>query len=1068
LEGETLPRNIQLFIMMKKNYNWLQPGTLTQRRWAGPKQAIFFLLYGSLPAIAFGNPVADKPLFYADVRMTFPVKGSVRNAQGDPIPGVTIVEKGTKNFTQTNADGLFTLTVKDEASIIVLTSIGFASREVPAAAFARGPVVLAAAEKRIDEVVVVGYAKQKKANLTGAIASVSGEALEKRVSPNSATLLQGVLPGLQAVQSSGQPGADGAQLLIRGMGSYGSSNDPLIIVDGIPGSMPTADNIASVTILKDAASASIYGVRAANGVILITTKQGRPGTATLTYHVNMANYQATKTPDLITNSADFMELWNRAAVHSNSEATDRYQQSDIDKYRASNGADPRYPNTDWMSLIFRNALVQSHALTVSGGTDKVTYNLNFNYLSQPGVAAGYNFDRFTSRMNVEAKVTNAIKAGVNVSIGYSKTKSPAGDLLMAAFTQSPTYGPYLPDGSGRLTKYAFSAIEFKNNRNPFLILNGGDVRTIGLNMQLNPYVQVKFTEWLTWDVNASLSAGYGKTKAFNTPQSTYDWTTGNQIEKAVYASYTGQGLRVTDNNSINPIVYSTLNFHQNFGRHSIGAMAGTQVEYSKSENLMGYRPDYISNLTQEIDAGGLTGIQNGGTATEYALVSGFGRVNYGYANKYLLEGNLRADASSRFAPGYQWGYFPSVSAGWRILEESFIPKISWLSETKLRVSYGKLGNQGTNNYPYQSVLAPTGLYSFDNATINTGLARSGLVNRQISWEETKVFNLGLDLGLLENRLMITGDWFKKNTTGILRRQQVTAETGFSQSSPYINGGEMTNTGFEISVDYQNTIGKLKYGINGNVQRYKNTVTKFGAEQIQASPYGPSIIREGIPYNSYYMYVWDGIFQTQAEADASGQSNSPKAGDLKIRDISGPDNKPDGKIDGYDKKVVPGVFPSFSAGLTITAAYRNFDFSAFFYGSYGQKAYVYGPGFEPFYQGSVPTKEWLNAWTPENKSTTLPAVYNSQRYNSTWSTYPNTWFLQDASFTRLKSLNIGYTLPEKLAGTIHLKSARFYLAGENLFTITKYKGLDPERALGAGNYLTYPQNRIYSAGAIVKF
>lgn len=1054
--------------MMKKNYSLLSLGVLAPRRWC-PNPAIFFLAcVCSVPTMAAGHPTTERPSFYANLRIAFPVRGKVQDAQGNPIPRVTIVEKGTKNFTQSDAEGAFSFNVKDESATIVFTSMGFETKELRVADIGKGTVVMAISEKSINEVVVVGYAKQKKVNLTGAISSVSGETLEKRVSPNPSTLLQGVLPGLQAVQGSGQPGADGAQLRIRGMGSYGSGNDPLIIVDGIPSGMPTADNIASVTILKDAASASIYGVRAANGVILITTKRGRSGTASLTYHVNVANYQATKTPDLITNSADFMELWNRAAVHSNAEASDRYLQTDIDKYRASNGKDPRYPNTDWMNLIFRNAMVQNHSLTVSGGTDKATYNLNFNYLSQPGVVAGYNYDRFTSRMNVEAKLSQMIKAGVNVTIGYSKTKSPAGDLLLAAFTQSPTYGPFLPDGSGKLTKYAFSAIEFKNNRNPFLILNGGDTRNTGLNLQLNPYLQVKFTEWLTWDINASLSAGDSKSKAFTNPQSTYDWTTGNLIEKATYPGFTGQGLRVTDNRSISPVGYTTLNFQRQLGKHSLGAMVGAQVEYFKSEYLMAYRPDYISNLTQEIDAGGLGGVQNGGSGSETAMLSGFGRINYSYANKYLLEGNLRADASSRFAPGHRWGYFPSVSAGWRILEESFIPKINWLNEAKLRVSYGKLGNQGTSDYPYQSVLAQSGLYSFDNATINTGLARSGLVNRQISWEETKVFNLGADLGLLQNKLTLTVDWFKKNTTGILRRQQVTAETGFSGSSPFINSGAMTNTGFEISVDYQNTIGQVKYGISGNVQRYKNEVTKFGAEQIEASAYGPSIIREGIPYNSYYMYVWDGIFQTQAEADASGQSNSPKAGDLKIRDLSGPAGKPDGKIDGYDKTVVDGVFPSFSTGLTLTAAYKNFDFSAFFYGSFGQKAYVYGPGFEPFYQGSIPTKEWLNSWTPENKSTTMPAVYNSQRYNSTWTTYPNTWFLQDASFVRLKSLNLGYTLPAKLLGKIRLQSARFYLAGENLFTITKYKGLDPERGLGAGNYLTYPQNKIYSAGAIVKF
>lgn len=995
------------------------------------------------------------------------VKGKVSNVKGEPIPGANIHIKGSTEVVETtDAEGNFSINVPDNTTILVVSYLGMETLEVTIGD-APLTIVLKETGQKLDDVVVVGYGKQKKVNLTGAIASVSGETLERRVSPNSAALLQGVLPGLQVIQGSGQPGGEGVQFLVRGMNSYGSSNDPLILVDGIPGGMPTADNIASVTLLKDAASAAIYGVRAANGVIIVTTKRGKAGTSSLIYSVNTAHYEATKTPDLITNSADFMQLWNQAAIHSNSEPSDRYQQADIDKYRASNGNDPRYPNTNWMDLIFKDAIVTNHSLTATGGNEKTTYNLNFNYLSEPGVVAGHDFKRFTSRLNVETKISNVIKAGVNVSLGYSKTLTPAGDLLLSAFTQSPTYGPFLPDGSGRLTKYAFSAIEFKNNRNPFVILGGGDVKATGMSAQLNPYLQFNFTDWLTLDINASVNSSYSKNKAFSSPQSTYDWTTGKMIEQAVYPGFTGQGLQVTDASTINPLVYSTLNFHKTFNKHSVGALIGLQHEYYKSDFLRAYRPDYTSDLVQEIDAGGLSGIQNGGSAAEYALSSYFGRVNYSYDNKYLLEVNLRADGSSRFAPGYRWGYFPSVSAGWRVLQEEFIPKVSWFNEFKLRASYGKLGNQGTNNYPYQSVLGTSGLYSYDNTTINTGLAPLGLVNREISWEETKVLDFGVDLGFMQNKLLLTFDWYKKETDGILRPQQVTFETGFSTSAPIINEGSMANTGYELTIDYHNKIGEFNYGINWNIQHNKNEVTKFGAEQINASPYSPRIIKEGIPYNSYYMYTWDGIFQTQAEADASGQSNKPKAGDLKMKDISGPNGVPDGKIDGNDKTVIGGMFPDFSTGLTLTASYKNFDISAFFYGAYGQKSYVYGPGFEPFYQGSVPTKDWLNAWTPENHSTTMPAAYNSQRYNSTWSTYPNTWFLKDASYTRLKSLNIGYTMAEDIFKKGIIKSVRVYLAGENLFTITDYEGLDPERAMGGGNYLTYPQNRIYSMGAIIK-
>jgi TonB-linked outer membrane protein, SusC/RagA family len=988
------------------------------------------------------------------------IRGTVKDEKGIPLIGASVMVKNTKTGTVTDIDGHFSLDADD--GVLLISYIGYETRDIEIGNKTEINVVLSEDSKKLNEVVVVGYGTQRKVNLTGAIASTSGDALQKYSSPNSTANLQGLLPGLQITQGSGQPGAENVQLLVRGMGSYGSSNTPLIIVDGIPASMPTSDNIESVTVLKDAASAAIYGSRAANGVILVSTKRGKASATHLEYDICTGLYQATKIPNVISNSADFMTLWNQAAIHSNSPG-EQYAQSDIDKYRNANG-DPRYPNTNWMKLIFRNAYVTTHSLTFTGGNDKTTYNLNFNYLSQPGVMIGSDFHRYTSRLNVDSKISNLIKAGVNVSLSYSDTRGTSGDVFTMAFTQSPTYGPYLLDGSGKLTKNAFPAIEYKNNRNPFVLLDGSNTSNIGINCQLNPYLRLTFTDWLSLDINGSCSASYSKYKSFASAMNTYNWITGAFAE-TTSPDYTGGnsgGLIVSDNNSINPLFYSTLNFNKKFGNHYVSALAGTQVEYSKSESLSAYRSSYTTNLTQEIDAGALTNIQNGGNASELAMLSYFGRLNYSFKDKYLCELNLRADGSSRFAEGHRWGYFPSASVGWRPFQEVFIPKIKFLDDAKIRGSYGVLGNQGTSNYPYENVMAANGLYSFDNSTVQSGIAPSALVNRNISWEVTKILDLGVDLTLLNNKLALTVDWFKKNTSGILRSQQVTYETGYSSASPYVNSGAMQNIGYEISAEYRGNINKLKYAVNWNFQTYKNKVTSFGSDEINSSPYGPTITKEGAPYGSYYLYEWDGIFQSQAEADASGQANKPKAGDLKIKDLNG-----DGKIDGNDKTIVSGRFPKFSSGLKLTASYNNFDFSAFFYGSFGQKVYVYGPGFEPFYQGSVPTKDWLNAWTPENHSTTMPAVYNAQKYNSTWTMYPNTWFLQDNSFVRLKNLNLGWTIKSGVISKLKLKSMRIYLAGDNLCTITKYKGLDPERN-GGGNYLTYPQNRVYSIGANLQF
>lgn len=988
----------------------------------------------------------------------------VEDPGNEPLIGVAVAVKGTTLGTVTDMDGRFSIEVPVDKTL-TFSYLGMTTQEVKVkSGMASLTIIMTKDVLNLEEVVVVGYGTVKKVNLTGAIASASGESLQKYSSPNPTSTLQGALPGLQVTQSSGRPGGEGIKLQVRGMGSYGSSTDPLIIVDGIPGGMPTSENIESVTVLKDAASAAIYGSRAANGVILITTKRGKAGQTSLEYNVSYGLYQASKLPDVITNSADFMTLWNQAAIHSDSPG-EQYAQSDIDLYRNANG-DPRYPNTNWMDLIFRNACVANHSLTITGGNDKTTYNLNFNYLDQPGIMKGTEFTRYSSRLNVETKINNYIKAGVNASFGYSDTRGVMevyGDAFLMAFRQSPTYGAYLTDGSGRMVRNAFPAIEYKNGANPFVMIDGSSNKTIGLSAQLNPYLKVQFADWLTWDINASVSADWSKNKSFAEKVSMYTWGTGDLSQTVDAGGFAG--LKVLDGNSISPIFFSTLNFNKQFGVHNIGALAGIQLEYSKGENLSAYRPTYLSNLTQEIDAGDLTGIQNSGTGWEYAMVSYFGRVNYSFMDKYLVEFNMRADGSSRFAKGHRWGSFPSGSLGWRPFQEAFIPKPKFVDDAKIRGSYGVLGNQGTNNYPYQNVMGvgDRNFYSYDNSTIVNGMSPVGLVNGNITWEETKVLDFGLDLNLFNNSFLFTFDWFKKNTTSILRKQQVTFETGYPSASPYVNSGAMQNVGYEISAEYRGVVNDFQYSINWNIQTYKNKVTSFGSDEINASPYTPTIIREGIPYNSFYIYEWDGIFQTQEEADASGQANKPKAGDLKIKDRDG-----NGVIDGDDKTVVDGVFPKFTTGLRLNAAYKNFDLSAFFYGSFGQKVYVYGDGFEPFYQGSVPTKDWMDAWTPENHSNTMPAVYNSQRYNSAWTMYPNTWFLQNNSYVRLKNLNLGYTVDLGKVTNQILKSIRVYFSGDNLLTFTKYKGLDPERAGGCGNYLTYPQTRSYSFGANIKF
>lgn len=1023
-----------------------------------------FLLIGSHNAIKAADRISENTIMQQRAKT---ISGRIVDSQGTPIIGASVVVKGKSVGAMSDADGNFSLEVQ-QGSVIVVSYIGYVKQQVTVGSKSSFIITLQEDTQTLDEVVVVGYGTQKKVNLTGAIATTSGNTLQKYISPNTASALQGQLPGLQITQNSGQPGAEGVNMQVRGYGSFGSSNTPLIVVDGIPtGVMPTSDNIESVTVLKDASSASIYGSRAAGGVILITTKRGKSGKANIDYSFNLAFNEATKIPDLITNSADYMTLYNQANDHSGIKGRN-YSQADIEKYR-NNVGNPLYPNTDWMSLLFRTATSQTHSLTVSGGNDKTTYSFNFNYVDQPGVQRGYSYRRLSSQTNIETQISKRIKAGVNISMSYGHRLSPGSEdsgqnsIFQQFMSQAPTYSPYLADGSGRYTENAYPSSEYNIKTNPILTLDLSKKTYNSYYTQIHPYLQVQFTDWLSWDINGSFTYNFSKEKQFGYNANTYNFVT-NELSTNRSATQ-NKGLTVSDGNSISPLLFSTLKFNKTFGAHTIGAMVGMQIEYSKSESLGAGRQLYTTSDTQEINAGSLSKISNSGTANESSLLSYFGRLNYSYKDKYLLEFNMRADASSRFAKENRWGYFPSVSVGWRPFEETFIPKISWVDDLKLRASYGSLGNLGGSLYPYQSVMSSNGLYySYDGSTISSGMAVSGLVNKSISWEVTKVFDFGIDLTLLKNQLFLSFDYFHKKTTGILRRQQLIWESGYSNSSPYVNSGAMQNTGFELSAEYRGKIDKVNFGVKWNIQTFKNKVTKFGDPEITSNGESiPTIIEEGKPYGSFYLYDWGGIFQSQAEADASGQTNKPQAGDLKINDHDGVAG-----ISSNDKILVDGKFPKWSTGITLSANWKNLDVTAFFYGTFGQKIFVYGSGFEPFFLQSIPTKDWLNAWTPENKSNSMPAVYDSQHYRSAFNTYPSTYNLQNNSFFRLKNLNIGWTFNTGMLTNNVLKSVRIYFSGENLFTITKFKGLDPERAGNGGYYVAYPQNRVYSFGVNVKF
>ncbi|WP_216848917.1 TonB-dependent receptor [Pedobacter sp. L105] len=997
------------------------------------------------------------------------IQGKVSDAQS-PLPGVAIKIQGVNaGGTSTDNDGHYVLKVSPGA-VLVFSSIGYKPQTITVGVLKTINVVLEADAKSLTEVVVVGYGTQKKVNLTGAVATVSGDDMIKRPVVNTASMLQGTMAGVQVTQSTGEPGNEGVSIRIRGNGTFsGAGSDPLVLVDGVQGNLTdiNPNDIENVSVLKDAASASIYGSRAANGVILVTTKKGKSGKMVIEYSANVGIYKPTEMLKLITNSATYMDLYNEARINSGlTDVNSLYPQSQIDLYRNSTDR-VHYPNTDWLSLIFKTAPTQNHNLTFSGGNEKTTYNVSLGYIDENGIMKGFNYKKYNARINLTSAVNDHIKFGTNILLKSGTTTStPFGseDMFLSAMSQAPTYGPYLTDGSGHLT---YKAYDFEyNNKNPFGVLNNNiSHNTNDYSANVQAWFQVNFTKDFSWYTKGAVNAEFDKYKDFRSQVPEYNWQTNQQATLLDL----GSGLTDQDQQTIYTNLYSYLNYDHTFGSHNIKAQAGYSLEQNHYQYLQGYRKDFPDPDLRELNGGSPSVQTTYGTGNQWALMSFFGRLDYNYRERYLLEGNLRYDQSSKFSPGHRLGVFPSFSAGWRVTEEPFFKQLdlTWVDNLKVRGSWGKLGNQNIVingngvNYPYQALLNLTGNYSFDNSSLSTGVAQSGLNNPIIQWETTTMTDIGLDLTFFKN-FTLTADYYNKKTSDILRQSQVTAVVGLT--APTINDGVVDNKGVELGLTYNNKIkgGSLSgftYSAGINLDHNTNKLVQFGQQEIGSY----SINQNGQPWNSFYMLQVTGIFQTAAEVASSPKqyNDNTLPGDLKYKDVNG-----DGKIDDKDRTIIGGVYPKLNYSLNFSVSWKGFDLSAMMQGVYGVKYFVNNWGTIPFVQGAPPTTDWLNRWTPDNPSTTMPRIY--------WGgdapqkiTRASTFFLQDGSYLRLKNLVFGYTIPSAITKRAGIERLRVYFSGDNLFTATKYPGLDPERG-GSGDYLQYPANKIYSLGVNVTF
>ncbi|MCX6219653.1 MAG: TonB-dependent receptor [Bacteroidia bacterium] len=1005
----------------------------------------------------------DASLVLIDQQQGKKVTGKVTDQSGTVLPGVTIVVKGTINGTITDSNGNYTLSNVPENATMQFSFVGMKTQEILVSGKSTINVTILEETIGLDEVVAVGYGTQRKMNLTGSVSAVSSESLASRPQTNASNLLQGRVAGLNVTQPTGQPGVDDGIYQIRGLGSFGASSDPLILVDGVVGTLSNVapNDIGNITVLKDAASASIYGARAANGVILVTTKKAAKGTS-IEYKLDVGSQSATRLPDLIYNTAEYMGMYNSARQRSG--LAPLFSQAIIDSYANSNG-NPEYPNFNWMDYYFNPASTVNHYLSISNTSDKSSFKLSLNYLNEDGIVPNINFKRYNAQLNFNNQITKGIKIGTIIGAVYKDNHQPPAweeSSVLTIIRMAPDYSPLLPDGSGRKSSIAYP---FEPSYGSDVYFNNGALytKTYGLNAQA--YVDVNLLKGLVWSSKAAVNYSdiTSKNWGFQSHEHYYFHKLPGQTDYTLNPgdTYTA-GVKDQYTVSVTPTLYSTLTYETKIGLdHNFKAMLGYEQQSNKTVWLGGSKNVFPVPSLQELDAGGSTGQAVNGSAYEWALRSYFGRIAYDYKGKYLVEVNTRYDGTSRVSPKKRWGLFPSVSLGWRISDEKFMKdKISWLDNLKFRASVGVLGNQEIGNYSYQDILNLS-QYNFGTTNI-PGVKLTRLTDQNLKWESTKVIDFGVDIDISKRLLGITFDMFRKDTYDILATLPVPSSLGLI--GPITNNGELQNTGWEMELRHAKKIGDFSYDVNFLFSTYKNKLLSIVTPT-------KGINEVGLAYSSFYLYEMAGIFQSQADIDASPKQAlyKPHPGDIKIKDVNG-----DGVIDSKDRKSF-SPYPDFTYSFGLNARYKAFELSVFLQGVQGIHKRIYGWGWDPFVQGDPPLAMYRNAWTPTNPSNTIPAVYIGSGdagggYGGV-KAYPNTFQLQDASFLRVKSVKLSYTLPQRIVDKIKSKGINVYVNGDNLFTFTKYPGTDPERRMdgpNGGRGFYYPQVRTLNAGIDIKF
>ena len=1026
-------------------------------------QSVSMVLFlGTLFSGTISTATASGANSFATTQQAGICKGLVKDATGESVIGASVVVKGTTNGTITDFDGNFSLDGIKKGDVIVISYVGYQTQEIK---WNGSPlnVILKEDSKTLSEVVVVGYGTQKKANLSGSVAMVDSKELENRPIQNVSSGLQGLMPGVAITGTNGAPGQDAGTIRVRGIGTLNEAG-PYILVDGIEtGTLSAVDphDIESISVLKDAASAAIYGSKAANGVVLITTKRGKTGQTKISYSGYLSFQNATNMIERM-GSYEYASLLNQALEAEG--MSKRFNDTELQKFK--DGNDPLYPDTDWYDLAYKTGVQHRHNVNINGGSENVKYMASLGYLNQTGILPNAGREQFNARTNLDMKINKRLSARMNLSFiknDYSDASSAYyGGTSEQIIRQLNLIAPWI------VARYDDGTWGTISDGSPIAWLDSG----MKVNRDNYNFSGMAAVDYEIFDgLKLTLQGAYvNNLQNYNYFQKYIKYNENKESDP----SQLDERFYKWDRTNYDAL----LNYNKNFGKHNIKGLLGWHTEKYNYKYQKAVRKKFPNNEVTDMNAGDASTQSNEGYTAELAMISWFARINYDFAGKYLLEANIRADASSRFAEGHRWGYFPSFSGAWRISEEAFMEsaKDSWLSGLKIRASWGQLGNQdalsGSNNdyYPALNTYNLDSKYAF-GGSLNSGYYQRKYRLETISWEKASTWGVGVDFTLF-NKLNGSLDYYNRKTTGII--MDVTVPKEFALDAYKDNVGSMRNSGIEINLSYNTKIGQVDFGIAGNFSYNKNEILDLGGgdpnKYLDATDGYSQRNKVGEAMNSYYIYRADGFFNSQEEADAyTAKYGNPFGKTFKAGDLRYVDTNKDGKLTADDREYCGSSDPKIIYGFNINAGWKGIDLSLMFNGAAGVKRLFDGYEVYGNFSGDAahPAPIWRDAWTPDNHDASMPRIFYDTNSASSSRSVQSDFWLQDTSYLRLKNLQLGYTLPKGWLNSVGVENIRIYYSVENLLTFDKMKiNIDPEST--SQRLSSYPLLRTHAFGVNVTF